>query len=554
MLNNVKIRTLIISTIAFVIAMLLLIGGLGGMSLRNTSTIMQNTAQKDANLSARMVERIRFKMEVNRSQILQALQHNPTTEWAALHDHPLAVHFKTIDETSASIRQLLATYQAAIDAPEERQLANDWIAKSGKLGMDLVASASASVQQGKWDDAERTLIGAINPAYRNSDPAEKALLALLAKRAELDRAAVFATISGTAYLMGGTILAASLLSVCLGALLIRGIMRPLAQAIEIARSVAAGRLSGTVTTGAHNEIGQLIQALGDMDASLFSIVRDVRSATDTIDSASVDIASSNLELSNRTEAAAAALEETAASMVEMTETVRRNGSNAMQANALSLSAAEVAGKGGAVVSQVVTTMGSINASASKIVAIIDVIEGIAFQTNILALNAAVEAARAGDQGRGFAVVASEVRNLAQRSAGAAKEIKSLIDHSVAQVTVGTRLVDQAGKTMDDIVSSVNKVTAIVAEISTAGREQSEGIDHINNAIHQMDHSTQQNARMVEDAAKATGALEQQAKTLVQLVSVFQLAGSAPAAHARAAPAAPHSMIAAAPPRRRPTPA
>ena len=523
MLKNIKIRTLIISTLVFFVAMLLLIGGLGGHGISNTSALLESTEKKDAKASTRLVERIRFKMEINRSQILQALQHNPGMDWAKLHDHPASVHFKTIDDTNADINAMLSTYRASIDTPQERKLADDWMAKSGNLGVSAISAASADIQQQKWDDAEKILIRAINPAYRLSDPVLLELTDLLARHAKLDAEAVHATIATTAYLMGGAILLASALSVLIGIVLIRGITQPLAQAVGIARGVAAGRLSGRIAVDSDNEIGQLIRALSEMDASLFNIVRDVRAATDTIDTASGQIAGGNQELSNRTEQQAGSLEETASSMVELTETVRRNGDNARQANTLALSAAEVAGQGGAVVSQVVTTMGSINESAKKIVDIIGVIDGIAFQTNILALNAAVEAARAGEQGRGFAVVASEVRNLAQRSAGAAKEIKTLIDHSVEQVTFGARLVDQAGKTMDEIVTSVNRVTSIMSEITIASREQSEGIDHINNAIHQMDDATQQNAKMVEDAATASEALEQQAKSLVQLVSVFKLA-------------------------------
>ncbi|MEC5159233.1 MULTISPECIES: methyl-accepting chemotaxis protein [unclassified Janthinobacterium] len=535
MLKNIKIRTLIISTMVFFVAMLLLIGGLGGHSINNTSRLLDNTAKKDARVSARLAERIRFKMEINRSQILQALQHNPAMEWSKLHDHPLAVHFKTIDDTTAEINKLLSAYRDAIDTAPERELAEQWVAKSNNLGINAISAASALIQQQKWDDAESILIRSINPAYRISDPALLELTDVLAQRARVDAEAVRGTIGATAWLMGAAILVGAALSVLIGVLLIRGITEPLGRAVGIARGVAAGRLNGAIAVDSDNEIGQLIGALSEMDASLFDIVRDVRSATDTIDGACGLIAAGNLELSGRTEAQAGSLEETAASMVELTETVRRNGENARQANLLALSAAEVAGQGGAVVSQVVATMGSINESAKKIVDIIGVIDGIAFQTNILALNAAVEAARAGEQGRGFAVVASEVRNLAQRSAGAAKEIKTLIDHSVEQVTFGARLVDQAGKTMGEIVTSVNRVTSIMGEITVASREQSEGIDHISNAIHHMDGATQQNAKMVENASAASEALEQQAKSLVQLVSVFKLAEAAGAARAPAPP-------------------
>jgi methyl-accepting chemotaxis protein len=237
-----------------------------------------------------------------------------------------------------------------------------------------------------------------------------------------------------------------------------------------------------------------------------------------------EIASGNLDLSSRTEEQASSLEETASSMEELTSTVKQNADNARQANQLAVSASEVAGKGGMVVAQVVDTMGSINESSQKIVDIISVIDGIAFQTNILALNAAVEAARAGEQGRGFAVVAAEVRTLAQRSAGAVKEIKSLIDDSVEKVDAGARLVNQAGATMDDIVESIRRVTDIISEITAASQEQTAGIEQINQAITQMDQVTQQNASLVEEAAAAAEAMQNQAGRLTQAVGAFKLDG------------------------------
>jgi methyl-accepting chemotaxis protein len=259
-----------------------------------------------------------------------------------------------------------------------------------------------------------------------------------------------------------------------------------------------------------------------MNESLVRIVGEVRMGTDTITIASSEIAHGNMDLSSRTENQASSLQMTASSMEELTSTVKHNADNASQANRLAATASEVAVKGGTVVSQVVETMGSINESAKKIVDIIGVIDGIAFQTNILALNAAVEAARAGEQGRGFAVVASEVRNLAQRSAAAAKEIKALISDSVEKVGVGAKLVDQAGTTMDEVVSSVRHVTDIISEIAAASNEQTAGIEQINQAIIQMDNVTQQNAALVEEAAAAASSLQEQAHNLSTVVSVFKL--------------------------------
>src|SRR5476649_460602 len=308
--------------------------------------------------------------------------------------------------------------------------------------------------------------------------------------------------------------------------LTRGITRPINQAVAVARRVADGDLVDhdhtAATSYAADEPGQLLQALHDMSTNLVTIVGDVRLGTDNIATASCQIAAGNLDLSSRTEQQASSLEETASSMEELTSTVKQNADNARQANVLAASASAVAVRGGAVVSDVVRTMASIDASSKKIVDIIGVIDGIAFQTNILALNAAVEAARAGEQGRGFAVVASEVRNLAQRSAGAAKEIKALIDDSVGKVADGTRLVGQAGSTIGEVVDSIRRVTDIMAEISSASSEQTHGIEQINEAIAQMDHVTQQNAALVEQAAAAAEAMQEQAAKLALAVCIFKL--------------------------------
>jgi len=308
----------------------------------------------------------------------------------------------------------------------------------------------------------------------------------------------------------------------MGLMLSHKIPTSLVEAMRITKAIADGDLTMSIPVASNDEIGQLMNSIKQMNDNLVDIVGDVRSSVNTIATASSEIASGNLDLSSRTEAQAGSLEETASAMEQLTSIVKQNADNARQASQLALSASAIASEGGMVVGQVISTMHAINNSSRKIVDIISVIDGIAFQTNILALNAAVEAARAGEQGRGFAVVASEVRSLAQRSAAAAKEIKTLIDDSVANVEDGSKLVAQAGATMEQVVTSVKSVTDMVSEISAAGSEQSSGIGQINAAIVQMDEATQKNAALVEEAAAASQALQDQAQRLEATVSTFKL--------------------------------
>ncbi|MEJ7804963.1 MAG: methyl-accepting chemotaxis protein, partial [Telluria sp.] len=303
----------------------------------------------------------------------------------------------------------------------------------------------------------------------------------------------------------------------------RAVTGPLNNAVKVAQSVAQGNLVNDFDVGADNEVGRMLRALKQMNDSLATIVGDVRTSIQHIGTATREIATGNADVSARLESQASNLEETASSMEELTSTVKQNAENARQANDLVLGASEAAGKGGSVVSQVVQTMGEINEGSRKIVDIIAVIDGIAFQTNILALNAAVEAARAGEQGRGFAVVAAEVRSLAQRSASAAKEIKDLINRSVEKVEAGNQLADQAGVAMSEIQNSVRRITSIMSEIAVASAEQGAGIEQINHAVTQMDDMTQQNAALVEQTAAASSSLQEQAAALVASMSIFTIA-------------------------------
>jgi len=379
--------------------------------------------------------------------------------------------------------------------------------------------------QNKLDEAKKLLFGAIRVKQSAMFDALKAMSDY--QHAAMDKTVADSqdTYRHTTMLLFAVSAAAFILSLIAALLITRSIIRQLGgepdYAMAIASDIANGNLATSITLRQGDQTS-LMASIRVMRNRLAEIVGHVRTGTDTIATASNQIAMGNLDLSTRTEQQASSLEETASAMEELTSTVKQNADNARQANQLAASASEVAIAGGNVVGKVVETMGTIHESSKKIVDIISVIDGIAFQTNILALNAAVEAARAGEQGRGFAVVASEVRGLAQRSAAAAKEIKALIDSSVAQVDAGSRLVEQAGTTMTDVVNSVKRVTDIVGEISSASEEQSDGIEQINLAITQMDEVTQKNAALVEEAAAAAQSMQHQAGTLLEVVSIFKL--------------------------------
>jgi methyl-accepting chemotaxis protein len=424
-------------------------------------------------------------------------------------------------EGSAAITPIQQKFEALLTSPEEKKVYAG-VAEARKTVLELLPVLSKmkadNDAQGANALADTKLAAALD-VYGKSVARQGAY-----QRERIDAAAVGIAADHRA---GRTsLIALAAVALVAGALLAWrlsvGIVRPLGHAVSVAETVAGGDLTSRIEVDARDETGQLMRALKNMNDSLAKVVGEVRQGTDTIATASSEIASGNHDLSSRTEQQASSLQQTAASMEELTSTVKQNADNARQANQLAVSASAVAVKGGSVVSQVVDTMGSINASSRKIVDIIGVIDGIAFQTNILALNAAVEAARAGEQGRGFAVVASEVRSLAQRSAAAAKEIKTLIGDSVGKVEEGSKQVAEAGKTMEEIVDSVRRVTDIMGEITAASQEQTSGIEQINQAVSQMDQATQQNAALVEEASAAAQSLQEQAGSLSEVVSMFRL--------------------------------
>ncbi|HYD63205.1 MAG TPA: methyl-accepting chemotaxis protein [Noviherbaspirillum sp.] len=465
-------------------------------------------------------------------QVIQQFHHNQITVAQALTDEPASVGRemdgveKRIQDINKSWEQLMVDMRDEI-SEEEKAIAAKFVASNQKFLDEGLKPAVAALRAGDATKAGQLVRGPMNEmAVPVMDTANQ-LMQYQKETAKKDYER-----NRTIYVwVRNSCISGMLFAVMLGTViciwLLRAIARPLTDAVGVAKAVAAGDLTKRIEVKTSDETGQLLQSLKDMNESLVRIVSEVRGGTETIATASRQIAAGNLDLSARTETQASSLEETASSMEELTSTVKQNADSAYQANQLAASASEVAVKGGAVVAEVVQTMGSINESAKKIVDIIGVIDSIAFQTNILALNAAVEAARAGEQGKGFAVVATEVRQLAQRSAAAAKEIKMLIDDSVEKVDTGARLVDQAGATMKEIVDSVKRVTDIMSEISVASKEQTDGIQQVNQAINQMDEVTQQNAALVEEAAAAASSMQDQAANLSHVVSVFKLDGVRP---------------------------
>jgi methyl-accepting chemotaxis protein-1 (serine sensor receptor) len=434
-------------------------------------------------------------------------------------DHAAAFE-KSLRSDDADLAQLLATFHAAELSSQEKTISNRLDADYGDF-RNAMNSASKALDAKQYDLAAQTMDGAGEKSYASLRGDIGDLFTLQSKIASDAYAADEQNESRSAKTTIAAIVFGLALSLGIGFQLVRSISRSLAEAMRVADNIAGGRLNNRIERISGDEVGRLLQSLAHMDAKLTEVVADVRAGSESVSTAARQIAQGNDDLSQRTQEQASSLEETAASMEEMTATVKQNAENASHANQLARGAREQAEHGGAVVTKAVEAMGAISTSSQQIADIVGLIDEIAFQTNLLALNAAVEAARAGDQGRGFAVVASEVRNLAQRSAQAAKEIKTLIGDSVERVKMGSGLVDESGRALAAIVESIKKVTDIVAEIAAASTEQSAGIEQVNMAVTQMDEVTQQNAALVEEAASASRAMEEQAMSLRRQVAYFR---------------------------------
>jgi methyl-accepting chemotaxis protein-1 (serine sensor receptor) len=528
MFKNLTIKSRLMFVIGFL--GLLLIGGaiLGIGSLSYTNGSFKSMYESRLLPMAQLAEVVRL-IDRNRMAVAESMNGDPAV---------VVPKMAEVEKTIGVVDKQWNIYTSGGLTTEERVLADKVAALRKKFVTEGMLPTADALRNNNVQQAMELMQG---PMAQNYAPMQEAMDSLIKLQLDVGRAEFER--SQTLYVMvrNGALTAMSIglvLAIIIGMRLIRAISAPLNASVRIARGVAGGDLTQQIYVNSNDETGQLLQALKDMNDSLINTVGKVRQGTETIGVASREIAAGNGDLSSRTESQASSLEETASSMEELTATVKQNADNARQANQLVVSASDFAVKGGNVVGQVVQTMGSIKESSRKIVDIIGVIDGIAFQTNILALNAAVEAARAGEQGRGFAVVAAEVRNLAQRSAGAAKEIKSLIGDSVEKVDAGSRLVDEAGQTMEQIVTSVKHVANIMSEITAASQEQSAGIGEINQAITQMDEMTQQNAALVEQAAAAAESMQEQAALLAEAVAAFKMDdGARPQPAARVAPKA-----------------
>jgi methyl-accepting chemotaxis protein len=538
-LANMKVGTRLGLGFALVLVLLVMVTVIGVLRMAQ----IQNRLDHVVNVN-NVVTRLVVDMRNNVSERVTSLR-TLTLMTDPTDMEPELNRFKEQTAKYDALQQKLAAKFSEESSADEKNLLNQ-VKEAESTAMPAIAKASALYLANNAMDATRVMIKEIRPAQKKWLGALDQLGKLedtQNAQSQVDAEAAFASARNFMLVLLGLAVAIGIVA---ATAITRGLLKQLGgepgYTAKIAGSIAEGDLSIAIDTKSTDR-GSLLTEMKQMRNSLVDIVSQVRRGTHTITTASREIAAGNTDLSSRTELQASSLEKTASAMEELTSTVKQNADNAREANQLAATASDVARKGGDVVSQVVGTMGEINSSASKIADIIGVIDGIAFQTNILALNAAVEAARAGEQGRGFAVVASEVRNLAQRSAAAAKEIKQLIGDSVEKIGRGSKLVGQAGETMDEVVASVKRVTDIMSDIASASAEQSAGIEQVNLSIIEMDGMTQQNAALVEEAAAAFQSLQDQAAELQRVVSIFKLAeGEEPVVAETPAPVAPGRAV------------
>ena len=515
-MRDIKISTRLMALIACVAMLLIALGGLSRFALQQANASM-NTVYQDRVLPLEQLGDLGYLVPRNRILVMDML----------LHPEPDNVQRRSaeLESNVQKVSVIWAAYMNTQLTPEEKRLADGYAEKRAAYVRQGLTPAVAALKSGDRDTAQKIYLEQISPLSMEMQKFADLLFQLQVDEAKAVYDAQVSRFHTFQWISTASIVLSIGLILALGWAIISSVRSSMQQAQEAVNAVARGDLTYPIAVQGRDEVGELMQALAAMQSNLASVVATVRSGADGVATASSEIAQGNSDLSSRTEQQASALEETAASMEELASTVKQNADSARQANQLAVNASTVAVQGGDVVGQVVNTMKVINESSKKIADIISVIDGIAFQTNILALNAAVEAARAGEQGRGFAVVASEVRNLAQRSASAAKDIKILIDNSVTEVARGTTLADQAGTTMTEVVSAIRRVTDLIAEVSAASNEQSQGVGQVGEAVSQMDQVTQQNAALVEESAAAANSLSTQAQQLQQAVAVFKLAGS-----------------------------
>ncbi len=515
-MNNLKISTRLSLLIGVSLILLFIVGSLGLYGFSSSNASLQ-TVYEDRTVPLEQLGNIHERQDANRIAVATAVI-IATPEAAA-------TAVKTIEANIAEVTRIWQAYMATKLTPEEAKLAASFTDSRTKFVQQGLQPALAALRAADMKETQRLLVEKFAPLYEPVDRELQALTKLQVDEAKKEYDSAHSSYFSTRLMMIIVVLVAVAFAIGFGFFMMQGITRQLGTEPRVAAKLAASVASGDLSTRIDLKAGDttsLAAQLKLMQDSLVKVVSNVRQGSEGVSTASAEIAQGNHDLSSRTESQASALEETAASMEQLGTTVKQNADSARQANQLALTASTVAVKGGEVVNQVVETMKGINESSRKIADIIQVIDGIAFQTNILALNAAVEAARAGEQGRGFAVVASEVRSLAGRSADAAKEIKTLISASVERVEAGTQLVDQAGATMTEVVTSIKRVTDIMGEISAASAEQAAGVAQVGEAVTHMDQSTQQNAALVEEMAAAASSLKTQAQELVQVVGVFKL--------------------------------